>query len=333
MYQAPINSIRNQHILISPLNWGLGHVTRTIPIIKSLNQHNEVYICCDAEQEQIYRHYFPEQWYVPHEGYPFRFNGKGLWMMDFIKRIGSLLEHHKQEQKKVEELVDKFNIDLVIADQRFGFKSARTRNILITHQVNLPLSPLFVGVQWWNKSLIRKFDEIWVPDTKNNQFAGKLSRSNDERTKFIGTCSRFDYDAIDRFIPRSKTIRYLGVISGPQPYNQLFFNQVYAKIKASNRYSVIIVPKGVTIPKSSPEQVKIIQSPNHDDFLNLLLKTEIIISRAGYSTIMDLVTTENKAILVPTRRQYEQQYLAKLHADHPHWQFVNEKQFNQLTLD
>jgi hypothetical protein len=331
--QAPLNSIRNKRILLSPLNWGLGHVTRSIPIIKELNKHNEVYICCDENQEKIYRHYFPSQWYIPHSGYPFKFNGKGLWIMDFIKRIGSLLEFQRSEQKKVHDLVEKFDIDVVISDQRYGFRSHKTKNIIISHQVNLPLPALFFPIQHWNRSLIKKFDAVWIPDTKSQKFAGKLSRSSLKQAEYIGTCSRFDYDAIDRYIPRTKTIRYLSIISGPQPYNQRFFDVTYQKLKASNRYAVIIVPADVVIPDSTPEHIKIVQSPNHEDFLNLLLKTEIVISRAGYSTLMDLVSTENKAILVPTKGQHEQLYLAKIHQNNERWTFLDEEAYIQFELD
>ena len=332
MYQAPLNSIRNKRILLSPLNWGLGHVTRSIPIIKELIKHNEVYICCDEEQEKIYRHYFPSQWYIPHAGYPFKFNGKGLWIMDFMKRIGKLLEFQRAEEKKVNELVQKFQIDVVISDQRFGFRSHKTKNIIISHQVNLPISPLFFPIQQWNRSLIGKFDEVWIPDTENQKFAGKLSRSQSKKAHYIGPCSRFDYDAVDRFIPRTKTIRYLTIISGPQPYNQEFFDTTYLKLKKSNRYCVIIAPNDISIPEKIPEHIKIVRSPNHEDFLNLLLKSEIVISRAGYSTLMDLVSTENEAILIPTKGQHEQLYLAKFHKHNKMWNFLEEDAFVNFEL-
>ncbi len=333
MYQAPINSIRNKRILLSPLNWGLGHVTRSIPIIKELNKHNEVYICCNAEQESIYRNYFPSQWYIPHEGYPFKFNGKGLWIMDFTKRLGKLMDFQRKEQRKVDDLVNKFNIDVVISDQRFGFRSTSKKNVIISHQVNLPLSPLYFPIQLWNKQLFNKFDEIWIPDTKKHELAGKLSRSKMRNAQYIGACSRFDYDAVDRYVPRTKTIRYLAIISGPQPYNQSFFELTFEKLKRTNRYSVIIVPPDIKIPDTSPEHLKIVRSPKHDDFINLLLKTEVVISRAGYSTLMDLFSTENKAILIPTKGQQEQIYLAKHHRNNKSWSFMDEESFAQTELD
>lgn len=318
--------------MISPLNWGLGHVTRSIPIIKELNKHNEVYICCDEDQEQLYRHYFPSQWYIPHQGYPFKFNGKGLWIMDFVKRIGRLLEFQREEQKTVEELVRKFDIDVVISDQRYGFRSFSTKNVIISHQLNLPVPALLFPIQLWNKTLINKFDEVWIPDTKKHQLAGKLSRSTLKKAAYIGTCSRFDYDAVDRYIPRTKTIRYLAIISGPTPYNQRFFDTTYQKLVKSNRYSVVIVPPTVSFPATTPEHIKIVKSPNHDDFLNLLLKSEIVISRAGYSTLMDLISTENKAILIPTKGQHEQLYLAEHHKNSNQWTFLDEEAFAQQEL-
>ncbi|MEO6706954.1 MAG: glycosyltransferase, partial [Ginsengibacter sp.] len=46
--------------------------------------------------------------------------------------------------------------------------------------------------------------------------------------------------------------------------------------------------------------------------LNVLMQqSRIIISRSGYTTVMDLATLRKKAILIPTPGQTEQEYLAK----------------------
>ena len=93
-------AIKNQTILLSPLNWGMGHVTRCIAIIHQLlEQKNTVIIACSKEQEEIFRNYFPELLYEKQEGYPFRFTGSGNFEKDLIFRFFPLYRRFYSEKK------------------------------------------------------------------------------------------------------------------------------------------------------------------------------------------------------------------------------------------
>ncbi|MEX1191533.1 MAG: glycosyltransferase [Brumimicrobium sp.] len=334
MIETPINSIKQQRVLLSPLNWGLGHVTRTIPIIQTLlKNENEVIVCCDNQQENIYRTYFPELWYVPHGGYPFDFKGKGMWALDILRQFFILNSFLHEELKRVEDLVAKFDVDLVLSDQRFGFRSDKIRSIVISHQLNLPVSKWNVFAKYWNIRLLNKFDEIWVPDATDSILSGAMSKLKLKKKRYIGSCSRFQNDAIEKLLPHDIKYKYLGLASGPSPYLEKFISLLVEKFKLIQGTCAIISPiKCENLFFDLPENISFIYAPSHEDFLEVLLKSKTVISRSGYSTLMDLLETGNKAILIPTKGQKEQEYLSKIHSNNAKWKFVDEDSFEAMQL-
>jgi uncharacterized protein (TIGR00661 family) len=330
--ESRVNSLKQKRILLSPLNWGLGHVTRTIPIIQTLLKHeNEVIICCDSDQEEIYRAYFPELWYVRHEGYPFDFRGRGNWSMDILRNLFSLNVFLSEEKKRVEELVEKFYPDIVLSDQRFGFRSNTVKSVILSHQLNLPLSRLnFIG-KILNKRMLHKFDEIWIPDNAVNRLSGGLSKGVTTKAYFIGTCSRFQHDAIDKYLPHKKSYKYLGVVTGPSPYAEAFLELLTQKFSDLNAKCAIISPIELKLGELG-DNIDFYLKPNHDVFLKTLLKSDTVVSRSGYSTLMDIKETGNKAILIPTKGQKEQIYLAKHHKNESLWTFCGDDEFVQMVL-
>lgn len=332
MLESRVNSIKRKRILLSPLNWGLGHVTRTIPIIQTFIKHeNEVIICCGSDQEEIYRNYFPELWYVQHEGYPFVFRGKGNWSLDIMRNFFSLNVFLSEEKKRVNQLVEKFNPDLVISDQRFGFRSDKVKSVIISHQLNLPLSKINFAGKLLNKRMLNKFDEIWIPDNNSERLSGSLSNGANSKSYFIGTCSRFHRDAIDKYLPHQKSYKYLGIVSGPTPYSDLFLELLIRKFSELNEECAIISP--VVIQSNlNCDNIDFYFRPDHEVFLEILLKSDTVVSRSGYSTLMDINETGNKAIFIPTKGQKEQVYLAKHLRNKDGWHFCSEEEFAEIKL-
>ena len=328
-----MKSIKNKRILLSPLNWGLGHVTRTIPIIQQLlNQENEIFICCNSTQKSFYKPFFPFINYLHHEGYPFTFKGRGNWTIDLIKSYSPLKHFLNTEREKVKTWVKQFSPDLIISDQRFGFYHTAVKSVLITHQLNLPVPKWNFFAHVLNNNLINQFDEIWVPDEVGNLLSGKLSETRRKNVFYLGYCSRFKLLPDISYAKTKKTFKYAAIISGPEPYAGLFLELIMNKLKKIRSPFVIIVGKGVVNKINPPKNCTIFIQPDHDELTTILLSTEIIISRSGYSTLMDLSAINKKAILIPTKGQGEQLYLAKFHSEHPNWKFVNEKTFQQMVL-
>ncbi|MBI2259458.1 MAG: hypothetical protein HYU67_11255 [Flavobacteriia bacterium] len=303
-----INSVKNKKILYAALNWGLGHVTRSIGIIRQLvNQENEIIIICDKHQEEIFKSYFPSVSIIEFPGYPFNFRGKNNWGLDIILSIVKLIKHIKSEKKKVENIVKENSIDLILSDHRYGLFSKEIFSIFITHQLQLPLPWYYKPAQWWHKHSIKKFNFVWVLDDDNSSLAGKLSSTkNWINTYSIGWYSRFEEKAL------SDEIYYLFVISGPEKYVNDFYS-IFRQFNTSSKKTVIISPYKIDTSLFKPDNTKILITSKIVDIDEYFYKSSVIISRYGYSTLMDLKILKKKSILFPSKGQNEQEYLSILH--------------------
>ncbi len=246
----------------------------------------------------MYQEYFPEIEFILHKGYPFDFKGKGNFSLDLFMSSITLTKRLRLEKEEVKKYVDEFEIDIILSDHRYGFVHEKIPSIFITHQLNLPLKWHQKSVQFLHEKLIGKFHSIWVMDFDNNSLAGDLSAENNKGVSFIGPFSRFMlYE-----VPQKKNNQTVYIASGPKIYLEEFIESIYEK----NEQSVLIAPSQYSKTELTwREQDEII------------LNAKKIISRSGYSTIMDVYFLKCEVEFYPTKGQSEQGYLAKLHKKSP----------------
>lgn len=296
--------IKKQRVLLSPLNWGMGHVSRCIGLIDILLRNdNAIFIACSADQQAIFQQYFKDVTFIDHDGYPFEFGGKGKFSLDLLKSFSALKRRQNEERTQVENYVDFFEIDCVISDHRYGFRSRKVNSIFLTHQLNLPVKWYERWVQNIHINYLRSFDEIWVLDTEDSKYAGKLSRNEDRlNVQYIGILSRFG-----RYVLKeTKTIDSLIVVSGPAIYAKQFLEQQLESFKTDEGHNVLIAPKEIL------EALEIENSHPSNDWLkcdDYFLSSKKLISRSGYSTLMDAICLEIPCEITATPGQAEQEYL------------------------
>jgi UDP:flavonoid glycosyltransferase YjiC (YdhE family) len=298
--------IKKQRVLLSPLNWGMGHVSRCIGLIDILLRNdNAVFIACSADQQFIFQQYFKDVTFIDHEGYPFEFGGKGKFSLDLLKNFSALKKRQNEERIQVDNYVDFFEIDCVISDHRYGFRSPKIKSIFLTHQLNLPLKWYERWVQKIHVAYLRAFDEIWVLDTEESKYAGKLSRNDIGLTvQYIGILSRFGR----YMLKENKTIDRLIVVSGPTVYAKQYLKQQLESLEMAEGQNVLIAPKELLIVN---DKLKETISPS-DDWLkcdDYFLSCKKLISRSGYSTLMDAICLEIPCEITATPGQAEQEYL------------------------
>lgn len=295
------SELKNKRILISPLNWGMGHVSRCIPLIDlMLKNDNVVFIAADDTQQAIFRQYFPEVNFIDHKGYPFRFGERGNFSLDLAKQIRPLQARLKDELSETEELVNEHAIDIVISDHRYGFLSSHAYSILLTHQLNLPVRWYEGWVQRLHHRLIGKFDEIWVPDTQNSDYAGELSKNRKGfNVKYIGHLSRF---AI--YEKQQKGTETVAIASGPDVYAVPFVKELLE----SPHEGLTIIARSEVVGLFS-NQPELISSSDWKIADQKILTAGKIASRSGYSTLMDLIELKTPFSITPTPGQREQEYL------------------------
>ena len=305
--------LAGKKLLVAPLDWGLGHATRCVPIIRDLlNNDCKVWLAGEGTQEKILREEFPSLPFLPLQGYRIKYSKSAL-AGKILLQIPALIRSMNKENKWLKEQVYEYGFDAVISDNRYGLYHENIFSIIITHQLRIksPFGKWSEGVlQKWNYKLINRFNECWVPDEKgSDNLGGELSHPKNFPkipVHYIGPLTRFQKKDIEE-----KKEHLLIVLSGPEPQRTILENEIIDQ--------VINYQGTATIVRGLPEERNIIPSTNFIQFYNHLsaqelndemMKAEFVISRSGYSTIMDIAALEKKSILVPTPGQTEQEYLA-----------------------
>jgi UDP:flavonoid glycosyltransferase YjiC (YdhE family) len=302
-------SISNQKVLISPLNWGMGHVARSIAIIQQLiDQQNQVFVACEDDQKAVFECYFSQLHFISHRPYPFQFSGKGKWAWDLFRQRKKLLERFAEENNEVTVYISDFQIDVVISDHRYGFFSTTKPSIFITHQLHLPLKWFQKPMQFIHQKLLQNFSSVWVLDEENSSLAGKLSEKIKHKDlHYIGWKSRFQLSGHD-----SKACDNLYLVSGPLPYSQDFLNECVEMAWQKSGNNVCIFPSNLVLPLQLPLNLTCLPANDWQDVDAYFRGARFIISRAGYTTIMDLKVLNKKSMLIATPGQAEQEYLVTL---------------------
>ncbi|MFD2726115.1 glycosyltransferase [Hyunsoonleella rubra] len=300
-----------KRILIAPLNWGLGHATRCIPIIKALYENGfEPIIASDGIALQLLRKEFPGFSSIELPSYNITYAKKGKhFKLKLLKDSPRLAKTIKAERKATKLIVENHRIAGVISDNRLGVYDKKVPSVFVTHQLNV----LSGRTTWLSTKLhekfITKFDECWVPDNEGNiNLSGKLGHKKhlDIPTKYIGPLSRFN---------KSNTqnrIDLLVLLSGPEPQRTMLEEKLLKEV--GNFKGSVVFVRGVmeqkqTITEKGPVTI-------YNFMTSVLLEktineSKLVLCRSGYTTVMDLAKLEKLAFFIPTPGQSEQEYLAK----------------------
>jgi uncharacterized protein (TIGR00661 family) len=301
----------SKRILIAPLNWGLGHATRCIPIINELINNNfEPVIGSDGIALSLLRKEFPMLEAVELSSYNINYSKKGSYFkLKLISNIPSIAIAVKNENNFIKEFVKTHNIDGIISDNRLGLYCKQVPCVIITHQLNV----LSGNTTWLSTKLhqkfINRFDECWIPDFKGDKnLSGTLGHSKNISitTKYIGPLSRF------KKIASEMKYDLMVLLSGPEPQRSLLENKLLTDLKNYNGSVVFIKGKVESEQKITvDDNLTIYNYMTSSELEKAINESRLILSRSGYTTIMDLAKLEKKAFFIPTPGQYEQIYLAK----------------------
>lgn len=301
-------------ILIAPLDWGLGHATRCIPIINVLIEEGlEVVIAAEGHVATLLQQEFPALVILPLKGYRVRYNREnGFFLLKMLLQFPLVMYTIIYERIWIKKVVSRFKIDAVISDNRFGLYVNKTLCVYVTHQLFIQTGNRFLNkiAQKIHFHFINKFNACWIPDAAGlNNLAGKLSHPESLPAcpvQYLGILSR-----CKKILTEKKT-DLLILLSGPEPQRSIFENNLLKQINNITGSIVLVrgLPDNENILLAENKQLTIHNHLTADALNELIQQSVNIITRSGYSTIMDLVTVQQKAILVPTPGQTEQEYLA-----------------------
>ncbi|TDH20870.1 glycosyl transferase family 28 [Segetibacter sp. 3557_3] len=311
----------NSKVLVAALDWGLGHASRCVPIIQHFtNLGFEVMIATSGMQKQFFLSEFPNHQYINLEGYNIRYTKSKRWFATKILfQVPKIIKAIISEHLLLRSITKKHNISAIISDNRYGFWHRKIPSVFITHQLSIR-TPLLVKrlVQVGNYMFINQYAFCWIPDVAGPiNLAGSLShprRLPRIKLRYLGGISRLQ-------LTGATTVLYdvMVIISGPEPQRSFLEATLLEDLKTF-RGRVLFV-RG--LPGNAPQ----LGSFNQVSIFNHLPATELslafeqsgmIISRSGYTTVMDIIKMKKRAILIPTPGQTEQEYLAE-HLKSQYW--------------
>lgn len=306
---------KNLRILVCPLNWGLGHATRMIPVIQQLlDQQNEVIIAADGDALEFLRKEFPYLKSILLPQYKVRYSCRNSQVISMIIVVPAMILSTIKEHLTLKKIVQQEHIDCVISDNRYGLWSKSAHSVFVTHQLRVKfpgylkvLEPLFQIVV---KSIIRHYDECWIPDLPGEfNYSGELSHPLSLKNQvFIGPLSRFK--ATNQSGITKKKYDFAVILSGPEPQRSLLELKIYSQLKIKNYKAAFVrgIQDGNLLQPT--ENIDVFERLNSIKLQELIDDSDFIICRSGYSSIMDMIRLRKTAVLIPTPGQTEQEYLA-----------------------
>ncbi|MCX6251424.1 MAG: glycosyltransferase [Bacteroidetes bacterium] len=307
-------------VLICPLDWGIGHATRCVPVIRKFTESGfKVIIAADGRPLDFLKREFPDIQTIHFPGTKITYQKDAFLFLRMLRIAPRFLHGISHEHRFLGNLLQKEHIDIIVSDNRYGLWTRKRHTILITHQCNIPI-PFKNGLLTWfmnklNHWLIRRFDECWIPDFELHQgLAGKLSHPPVPKTNsvYLGSLSRFSFDLPDPEQVQIPLLDILVSLSGPEPQRTIFEKKILQQLKTTNLRGIVI--RGLTEDDKSydlTENIRVYSHLETPQLKSVMLNTGVIICRSGYSSIMDIVTVGKRAIFIPTPGQPEQEYLAR----------------------
>ncbi|MEZ4995893.1 MAG: glycosyltransferase [Saprospiraceae bacterium] len=298
-------------ILITVLDWGLGHAGRIVPLVNEFQRQGARVILASAGRAGLLlQEECPDLTYIPCPAYSVHYRGRNMYWTMF-RQLPKIAAAVVKEQLWLRQLHRQFHFDAIISDSRFGCFHSKVTSVMVTHQLRLSLAPAWLAgtVNWMYRQWLNRFDEIWVPDIPDG-LSGKLSfPSPFSNTQYLGILSRM--------IPLRLQCKYdlLVLLSGPEPQRthleRIVVQQLQDKI---SQLSVLLI-QGKTEQSVrqmlAGTQTELVSSLSGKELNEALAASRVVLCRSGYSSLMDLVRLQKSAILISTPGQPEQEYLAQ----------------------
>lgn len=303
-------------ILVAVLNWGLGHATRSIPIIKALKKRNTVILAATGRSLALLRDEFPDCDTIDFPDYDVRYSRKKrLLFVYLLIQTPIIIVRLLVEHCRTARLVKKHKIDIIFSDNRYGVYFRKTPSYLMTHQLRFQLPRAvrcfeFISV-WFNRLMFRNFQHIFVPDIGgSSSLTGNMGHP-----KKVTNCPKLTYIGYLASIEKkqvSTQIDVLFMISGPEPQRSVLEEIILKQIEnISGRRVVVLGKPGKEEPNYKDRNLEIYNHLNRQKMAEYMNSAKLIVAQAGYSTIMEVIALGKLALFIPTPGQTEQEYLAK----------------------
>lgn len=301
-------------VLIAPLDWGLGHATRCIPIIRELQRQGcTVALGGSGDSLVLLKKEFPQLDAYSLPGYAPRYPDRGSMVWAMCRQLPHFMKVISAEHRAVKNILIGEKIDLIISDNRYGCWSRQVPSVFITHQSNILMPQRFGWLQDMvrnlNEIMINRFHLCWIPDlpgahSLTGDLAGEEASKIKPQREYIGWLSRFEQRE-----SREKKYDVVAIFSGPEPQRTCLEKLIVPQLENSRlRYRIV---RGLPSGESALQNENAVNFLSADALQECIESSDLVIARSGYSTVMDMQALGQKVVFIPTPGQTEQEYLAQ----------------------
>lgn len=306
-------SRQKRKIFFGMLDWGLGHVTRSIPVVSSLlEQGHSVTLGASGFGKELLRVHFPQLSIVDLPSYRVNYRINPFWwgMVLQLPRINKAIQ---RERRIIKDWAQKERPDIIISDNRLGLFHPSAHCVYMTHQLQVPFGALGAVASRIHRHHISHFQELWIPDDRASSLSGKLSSGSEALglpVQFIGHPSRFGQSQ------EKGDESVLILLSGPEPRRSSLEKRLLAQAAKMGEQTFTLV-RGTQAPllASASENVRVLNWTSGTQLEELLRSCSVVVARSGYSTLLDLCHARKPLVAIPTPGQGEQVYLGKMHSE------------------
>jgi UDP-N-acetylglucosamine transferase subunit ALG13 len=299
---------------VAPLDWGLGHTARCIPLIAAIIDNGyEPLVAGNGSQLAFLSSHFSNIPTLPLEGYDITYSAANRFAQaGLLVQVPGIMQSIKREQQWLQHTLRCYKVAGVISDNRYGLYSREVPTVILTHQPKVRTGMGRIAdnmVQKVHYRFLRRFGQVWVPDVAGaDNIGGGLSHCAmlPPHTKYIGLLSRFSPPAVT-----VSNGSILVLLSGPEPQRSILSDMLWQQVAGMHNKVVFVEGKEGARRVNVPGNVTHYDRVAGGQLQGLLADGAIVVCRSGYSSIMDLLAMGKRAILIPTPGQTEQEYLAQ----------------------
>lgn len=325
-------------ILFAVHDWGLGHATRDLLLIRALlSAGHAVHVLSHGRALQLLRDElggdcsFTD---LPDIPKPLGRRASTFYIKMSLA-LPAVFWTFRREHQCVRELCRSARIDRVVSDSRFGAAVPDVPSYHLFHSLRqiIPGRPRHLErlVETSQKRLLAHARKILIPDQREGGLAGDLCHSLacdwGDRLEYLGILSSV------RRLPVEQDIDYFISISGAEPQRTLFEEIVLRQVRRLRGRIVVALGRPEQHDRVDDDgRVTIhgyLDRHRQEEMLN---RARLVVSRPGYTTLMELAEIGRRALLVPTVGQSEQEYLADYHRRLGHLYSVRQHELD-LTRD
>lgn len=311
---------KSYNILICPLEWGLGHATRMIPIAKALrDMNNNIIIGSGDEHLALFRKEIPGLSYLSFSGFRPGYSRYLPQYLSMFLKTPLLLYHIVREHLVLKKIIREHSVDIVISDNRFGLWNRKITSVYVTHMPLIPFPKPFRFLEFsgilLHRFIIKKYSLCFIPDLPGDlNVSGRLSHGLKlpGNVRYTGILSRFNTNGQSDEVKIASFQHNTVILSGPEPQRGILKQKLTDILK--DKLPITIILEGNPDKENGPVKSGNITYINHlltPEMKEIISGSQSIITRSGYTTIMDLISLNCSALLIPTPGQTEQEYLAE----------------------